>query len=334
LVFYRFIEKTTNTFPLKVRCQEGYSMGDIQIFKVNDGIVQEMEAISVVLEKSLQTLMQNNLEPLLGVRFLDAEYTTGKTHGGRIDTLGLDENGCPVIIEYKRAVGENVVSQGLFYLDWLFDHKAEFEQLVFKKFDEKTAEEIEWSTPRLLCIAGDFTKYDIHAVKQIDRNIELIRYMYYSEGFSDENGDEILLLELVNVTTAQNARGSEQIKMTRTGQTVSENLAKADTELQDHFEKLKAFLIALGDDVQMKTLKYYFAFKRIKNFACVEVRTQAKQILVYIKINPDNITLENGFTRDVSSIGHYGTGDLEITISSNKDFEKAKPLLIRSYESS
>ena len=84
----------------------------------------------------------------------------------------------------------------------------------------------------------------------------------------------------------------------------------------------------------MKTLKYYFAFKRIKNFACVEVHTQTKQILVYIKINPDNITLENGFSRDVSSIGHYGTGDLEITISSNEDFEKAKPLLVRSYESS
>lgn len=310
-------------------------MSDIQIFKVKDGIVQEMEGTSVAVEKSLQTLMQNNLESLLGVRYLAAEYTTGKTHGGRIDTLGLDENGCPVIIEYKRALNENVINQGLFYLDWLLDHKAEFELLVLKTFGEKTAEEIEWSTPRLLCIAGDFTKYDIHAVQQINRNIELIRYMYYSEGFSNKNGNEILLLELVNATTTQNAGGSEQIKITRTGpKTVSEYLAQADTNLQDSFETLKAFLLALGDDVQMKTLKHYFAFKRIKNFACVEVHTQTKQILVYIKINPDNITLENGFSRDVSSIGHYGTGDLEITISSNEDFEKAKPLLVRSYESS
>ena len=32
---------------------------------------------------------------MLGVRFLASEFTT--TNGGRIDTLGLDENGCPVI---------------------------------------------------------------------------------------------------------------------------------------------------------------------------------------------------------------------------------------------
>jgi RecB family endonuclease NucS len=48
--------------------------------------------------------------------------STGKTHRGRIDSLGLDENGCPVIIESKRKLNENVINQGLFYLDWLLDH--------------------------------------------------------------------------------------------------------------------------------------------------------------------------------------------------------------------
>ena len=310
-------------------------MSDIQIFKVKDGIVQEMGGTSVALEKSLQTLMQINLESLLGVRFLASEYTTGKTHKGRIDTLGLDENGCPVIIEYKRALNENVINQGLFYLDWLLDHKAEFELLVLKTFGEKSADEIEWGSPRLLCIAGDFTKYDVHAVQQINRNIELIRYMYYSEGFKNESGDEILLLELVNATIAQNGTSSEQTKINKTGvKTVSEYLAQSDIELQDRFETLKAFLLALGDDVQMKTLKNYIAFKRIKNFACAEVRPQTKNILVYFKVDSDDMTLEDGFTRDVSNIGHYGTGNFEIRISSNEDIEKAKILLARSYESS
>jgi len=45
-----------------------------------------------------------------------------------------------------------------------------------------------------------------------------------------------------------------------------------------------------------------------------------------------NIDLEEGFTRDVRRVGHLGTGGLEIRISSDKDFEKAKPLLLRSYE--
>jgi hypothetical protein len=36
--------------------------------------------------------------------------------------------------------------------------------------------------------------------------------------------------------------------------------------------------------------------------------------------------------RDVRAVGHYGTGELEIRIRNDDDFERAKPLLIRSYE--
>jgi hypothetical protein len=150
--------------------------------------VEELAGKSVALEKSLQALLEKNLETFLGVRFLASEYSTGRTHKGRIDTLGIDENGCPVIIEYKRATNENVINQGLFYLDWLMDHKAEFQLLVLEKFGKQAKDEIEWSTPRLICIAGDFTRYDEHAVQQINRNIELIRYKKF--------GDELLLLEI------------------------------------------------------------------------------------------------------------------------------------------
>ncbi|MGK6309406.1 hypothetical protein [Variovorax sp. DT-64] len=62
---------------------------------------------------------------------------TGKTHAGRIDSLGLDENNCPVILEYKRPVGENVINQGLFYLDWLMDHQAEFKLLVMDNWESR-----------------------------------------------------------------------------------------------------------------------------------------------------------------------------------------------------
>ena len=73
-------------------------------------------------------------------------------------------------------------------------------------------------------------------------------------------------------------------------------------------------------------------FKRIKNFACVEFRPQASKILVYVKVDPDSVSLQEGFTRDVSNIGHYGTGDLEITLSTPDDLERAMPLIRRSYE--
>jgi len=293
-------------------------MSDIKIFKIQGGIVNEIEGKSVVLEKSLQNLIEQNLEEILGIRFLATEYTTGKTHGGRIDSLGIDENGCPVIIEYKRTMNENVINQGLFYLDWLMDHQAEFKLLVLEKLGEK--EEIDWSAPRLLCIAGEFTKYDEHAVQQINRNIDLIRYRKF--------GEDLLLLDLVNASSAQisTKNGNKEVK------TVSDHLTQADKYQKNRFETLKDLLIGLGDDVQMKTLKHYFAFKRIKNFACVEIHTQTKQILVYVKVDPDSITLEKGFTRDMKNIWHFGSGDLEITISSDADLEKANDLLIKSYE--
>lgn len=307
-------------------------MADIKLFKLNGVTVTELEGQSVAVEKSLQVLIEKHLEAFLGVRFLATERATGKTHGGRIDTLGIDENGCPVIIEYKRSLNENVINQGLYYLDWLLDHKGEFELLVLKKLGAKEAEEIEWTSPRLLCIAGDFTKYDEHAVQQINRNIELIRYKRY--------GDELILFELVNATTAQPLEddgGGGKPPVNGGGakyKTFTDYLAEADTALSDRYEALKAFLTSLGDDVQMKTLKYYAAFKRIKNFACVEVHPTSGRIIVYGKLDPAQMKLEPGFTRDVTNIGHFGTGDLEITIKNNDDLEKAKPLLVQSYEAS
>ena len=250
-------------------------MSDIKLFNLSNGLVQELQGTSIAIEKTLQTLIESHLEIFLGVQFLVSEYSTGKTHGGRIDTLGIDENGSPVIIEYKRAVNENVINQGLFYLDWLMDHKGEFELLVMRKLGNTIADAIDWSTPRLLCIASDFTKYDEHAIGQINRNIELIRYRRY--------GEELILFELVNVTTAQvqtvvttvvNNNGNKQ-KVSVNYKTATELLEQSPSELQDRFEALKAFLLALGDDVQMKVLKYYFAFRRIKNFACVEVHPQS-----------------------------------------------------------
>jgi len=310
-------------------------MSDIKLFRLHADGVEPLQATSVAVEKSLQDVVERNLDTFLGVRFLAHEYVTGKTHGGRIDTLGIDENGGPVIIEYKRTLNENVINQGLYYLDWLLDHKAEFKLLVLDRFGPDQAALIDWGATRLLCIATDFTKYDEHAVAQINRSIELIRYRRY--------GDELLLFELVNtpvqhvvIDDGPEAGGGIKgpVKGSGVYKTVTENLEQASIGQRDRFEALSAFLIALGDDVQRKTLKYYIAFRRIKNFACVEIRTQTENIVVYAKVDPTSIALETGFTRDVQTIGHFGTGELEITIKNDADLERAKPLLLQSYEAS
>src|SRR3954452_18094902 len=165
-------------------------MSDVKLFKIEQHQVYELPGDALQVERSLQALFEANLESLLGIRFLATEHATGSVHGGRIDSLGLDEDDSPVIIEYKRAVNENVINQGLFYLDWLLDHRGDFELLVQKRLGAEMAGRIDWSGPRLLCITGDFTRYDEHAVKQITRNIELLRYRRF--------GDDLLMIELVH----------------------------------------------------------------------------------------------------------------------------------------
>ncbi len=109
---------------------------------------------------------------------------------------------------------------------------------------------------------------------------------------------------------------------------------RAPEDLQDLYQATEDFLVALGDDVTKKVTQLYIAFRRIKNFACVEVHPQSKKLVVYLKVDPDTVPLEGGFTRDVRNIGHFGTGDLELTLTSPGDLERAKALMITSYEAS
>lgn len=205
------------------------------------------------------------------------------------------------------------------------DHKAEFKLLVIERLGKQAGDTIEWSSPRLCCIASDFTKYDEHAVQQINRNIELLRYRRY--------GESLLLLELVNTTTGDPLDGDAGADgKNRIYKTFVEYLAQSPPALKDRYESLRAFVEALGDDIQTKQLKDYIAFRRLKNFACVEVRSQTESILVYVKLDPKTVGLEPEFTRDVENIGHYGTGDLEIRIRTDADLERAKPLIAKSYE--
>jgi predicted transport protein len=247
--------------------------------------------------------------------------------------LGIDENGCPVIVEYKRHSTENVINQGLFYLDWLLDHKAEFRWLVMEKFGYDAALNIEWAGTRLLCIASDFTRYDQHAVQQIPRNIELLRYKLF--------GNDLLLLELVNTQSVTDASAAKPItpaasisepepqKPVGKDKSLVEQLALATPEIRVLYEQTTSLLLSLGDDVQQKDLKLYTAFRRLKNFACVIA--YPNRLLVTLKLDPTSVTLEQGFSRDVSQVGHWGTGDVEICLLGPLDLQRAQALLQRSY---
>lgn len=301
-------------------------MSNIQLFRVVKGRAAELDGAAEGLEKTLQNLLEANLQEFFGVRFVGTEVSTGDAHAGRIDTLGLDENGCPVIIEYKRNLNETVVTQGLYYLDWLADHHGDFEVLVRDRLGKQAAEDIDWNSSRLICVAGDYTKYDEHAVRQIRRNIDLVRYRRY--------GDDLLLVELVGRTQAaapdRSGRTKPPTSTSPFTRGVKTSLNAATPERRQLFKEIAEFLEGLGDDVTVRKRKFYWAFSRLKNFACLE--TRKTKILVHLALNPKSIKLVQGFTRDMRKVGHFGTGDLQVIISGRPDFERAKALMEKAYE--
>jgi len=124
--------------------------------------------------------------------------------------------------------------------------------------------------------------------------------------------------------TAADAEDVPRTARRSSEKTVTQLHEQAPEDLRDLYDALEAYLLSLGDDVT-KTRRPYHALRRIKKFACVEIHPQTKMLLVYLKTDPSSITLEPGFTRDATKIGHFGTGNLEVAISNHQDFEGAQP---------
>ena len=298
-------------------------MADIKLFNIKNG-VKELESKTVNLEKELQTSIENNMDIFFGVTFFKSEYET--SNGGRMDSIGIDENNCPVIFEYKRDVKDNVINQGLFYLDWLLDHKDSFKILLIEKLgiEKVNTMQIDWSAPRIICVAYDFTKYDEFAINQMTRNISLIRYRKFN--------DDLLMFEKVNENIAKQIIDEQKISKSNyyEDKAFEVRYEESSEKIKKLYEELKDFVLRLGDDVSENRLKLYSAFKKIKNIVCVEIFKD--KLLLHIRLDPQTVIFEDGFSRNVTGIGHWGTGDVEVSIKNSEDIEKVKTLIERAYE--
>lgn len=295
-------------------------MSGLKLFRANttnSGMTEVMPRLAEV-EADVQGLVETYMEVLLDVRFLASEYSTGLVRGGRIDSLGLDENGSPVIIEYKRGTDAGVINQGLFYLAWLMDHRAEFEHLVRDRLGVTTASQVRWSGPRLICVAGDFTRYDVHAVREHRRSIDLVRYRFFAS-------------DLLGLETVASANGGTQVaRRARRGLVAQAAAGVQGAAMVELAGAVDEVLLRLGDGVNRVERKQYRAYQRLRNFACM-CPPQRSKLLVYLKVNPKDVDLVPDFTRDVSGVGHHGTGDLEVQLRTLKDVERARDLFRASF---
>lgn len=297
-------------------------MSEIKIYDIADEVV-ELKNSSYRLESELQDLIEKNMKTLFSVDFLATEYAFP---GGRIDSLGIDENNCPVIFEYKRNMNENVINQGLFYLEWLLDHKANFELLVRDRFDKKRADDIEWSTPIVYCVANEFTKFDVNAVKQMQRNIQLVEYKKYE--------NDLLVFDYLNLDLKVDPIREEQspaaIKSNRKSKyrTIKDRMKTLNPQLNPILTELRTYITSLSDEVSELIMKQYIAYKKVNNFVTLDMTNE--KIQLYLPLDPEKVEIKENM-RDMRGIGHFGTGDLEILIRNEEELKIAIEYIEKSF---
>ena len=101
--------------------------------------------------------------------------------------------------------------------------------------------------------------------------------------------------------------------------------------MQSLLASLDDYTFSLGDDVQRKELRLYAAYKRLKNFATV-VLHRKNSLLLYLHVDPAKAVQVLPNARDVTNIGHWGTGNLEVVLTSLADLDAAKPWIAAAYE--
>ena len=301
------------------------------IFEIKDKNVNRIKPTEFKLEKDLQKLVEQNLETFFNCKFIATEFSTGNLHSGRIDTLAISEDNNPVIIEYKKVASSDLINQSLFYLHWITDHKGDFQIAVNNTMKE--AIEVDWSDIRVICIAPEFKKYDLHAVQVMGANIELWQYKIYENGILSI--DEVFKRTETRTQAAIEANGKNPV-MVEAGKKAAETRKYGNYTIDEHFEKLNSdlkellneireYIVNLDASIEETPKKYYIAYKTTQNFVCIE--TQKKKLVLFLKLNPDEIENIPKQGRDVRGVGHFSTGDLELTIKNRTDFEETKELV-------
>src|SRR3989338_1026117 len=253
------------------------------LFKIHNSAVKKLVARDLDLERNLQELFEANLEEILNIAFLAHEYSTN--WGGRIDTLGIDKNGSPCIIEYKKNQNDNVINQGLSYLLWLLDLKADFEVLCQNKnIDIK----IEWDSPRVICITENYNKFDVDTA-DILANFGIVKLELYRYRIHDDN---ILYLELENYQkirisasgiVKKSKQGKEETKRLQKTYLVDDHLAGIDKQTIVLFQTLREKILSLDESIIEEAKAKYIAYKTSTNFADIAFNKHEMKIYINVK---------------------------------------------------
>jgi len=304
------------------------------LFQITDHSLVSIAQSDLDSEERLQALVEKSLGETFNCRFVASEFPTGATHAGRIDTLALSEENNPAIIEYKKVEASDLINQSLFYASWLSDHRGDFEIAARRAIPNVS---IDWSDIRVICLAPNYKKYDMHAVSMMGANIELWRYrlfanscLYLEEVYRKALRTTPDTADAPTKNPVMVAAGKKAAITRATGSyTVDQHFEGKPKHVQELGQRIREFITGLDTAIEEVPKKHYIAYKISQNIASMWIGN--KEIAIYLKLDPKEIKPALDIVRDVSNLGHVGTGDTEISIASEENFERAKPWIEKAY---
>lgn len=289
------------------------------LFTIKDAKLEKHISKPIDLERDIQRLIEQNMKEALDIDFIASEYSI---QGGRMDSLGLDQSGNPVIIEYKKGSNSSIISQIAYYYTWLVDHKEAFEKLVHKAGIER---EVRWESPRLICVSENFNFYDYSAIKVLMVRVELLKYRLYE--------DNLLYLTADRPVEVEERLTGKEIKKTVLLNEVShigleEFLGNIPSpERRKLFEDMREITLELSSDIEEKISKTSVSFRTSINL-CIVSPLKGNEITVYFPnsfLNPQIIEAQ-GLKE--------GKSESTMKLTSTDDLSRFKTVVQHIYETS
>ena len=275
-------------------------------------------------EKELQNFFENNIETILGYKFIDTEFIVGDF---RIDSLAFDEESKSFrIIEYKNVKNHSLVDQGYTYLKLMLERKADFVlQYNIKTRSSLTTQDIDWSQSRIIFVAPIYTAYQLNATDFKNIPVDLVKLTRYEDDIIEI--DFIKKTSNVKVQDIQMESIQNDVNKEIIVYTEEDHLSKVSDNIKRVYEELKNRILEL-DDIDVEAKKLYIAFKGSRNITDIEFHKN--KLKVYINMKKGSLNDPLKIAKDISNTGHWGNGDYCVTINSEDEIDNIIPLIKQS----
>ena len=265
------------------------------LFEIKNKKAKQVNTKEFKNELELHQLIDKNLEEIFGVRFIKDEHITDKH--GRIETLGLDESNRPIVIEYKKTKEKGQLVQANRYMTWIKQNPDSFELLARKNIKNLSGE-IDFSNPRILCFAQEYSIDD--KCLALSLGAELWKYRYYENDtlvISREEEPEQL------ITTKNKGLTIEKIERTpRVAKTVEQHLQGASSELISLFNRLDIEIKDISSEVECYTTNAEIIYKTSRNFVYMAVQNKNNCLRLLLRTMNDDYIDNKDLTKAIPKL--------------------------------